>query len=334
MSSKIIPQFEPDFGQEEIDAVTNLLSSGDMLLEHKKTREFERMFAEFVNARYCVTVTSGTQALYVASMTMVENFDQNVVIPDLQGIFIANALIQGHWKPKISDVSENGSLGKINNDFWSFGVHANGRLCPDIHPYEDCCQAIDTHRFGTVSCYSFASTKHLTTLGQGGAICCDRKEIFDMICRIKDHGRTDRQELKPMTDHYDIWGTNFKFTEAQAVFGIEQLKKLPKKLEKLKSNWDMMLNLLNNNDMCYHEDPKWYLDVLVSNPDKLIQYLRKENIIAKRYPKPLHLQPLYQTGGTFPNSLSFYNHGVFLPSSTKVTEKQMQHVCDSINRCN
>jgi len=327
---EIIPQFEPDFEQEEIDAVTDLLSSGDMLLEHKKTREFERKFAEFVNAQYCLTVTSGTQALYISSLTMVDNYRQRIIVPDLQGIFVANALVQANYHPVIFDVSENGSLGKVPDDYWSIGVHANGRLCPEIHPYEDCCQAIDIHRYGTISSYSFASTKHLTTLGQGGAICCDKKEVFDMLVRIKDYGRTDRQDLKMVQDHYEYWGSNFKFTEAQSVFGLEQLKKLPKKLEKLKSNWEMMLDLLKDNDIFYPQQPKWYLDVFVKHPDKLIQHLKKSNIIAKRYPKPLHTQPLYISEGEYPNSTGFYEHGVFLPSSTKVTEHQIHLICDSI----
>jgi len=333
---EVIPQFEPDFGSEEINAVNDLLNKAKngeaFILEHKKTREFEKKFAEFVNAKYCVTVTSGTIALYCASLTMVENLVQKVIVPDMQGIFVANALVQAHFQPVIFDVAENGSLDKIPNDQWSFGVHANGRLCPEIHPYEDCCQAIDVHRYGTTSCYSFASTKHLTTMGQGGAICCDNKEIFDKICRIKDHGRTDRQELKPMSDHYEVWGSNFKFTESQAVFGLEQLKKLPRKLETLRSNWKMIQELVGNFDMFYPQQPKWYFDVFVKEPDKLIERLRKNNIIAKRYPKPLHTQPLYRTDGLFKESNFFSDHGVFLPSSTKLTEEQIHYICDSIKK--
>ena len=61
-----------------------------------------------------------------------------------------------------------------------FVVHSNGRL-GSTQLLEDCAQAISHHTKNSISCYSFASTKHITTSGQGGAICCDDKKMFDIL---------------------------------------------------------------------------------------------------------------------------------------------------------
>ena len=149
-----------------------------------------------------------------------------IFVPDYAGIFVSNACKQSGCKPRLTDVGRNGSLSESNKD--SFVVHSNGRL-GSVHLLEDCAQAISHHTKNCVSCYSFASTKHLTTAGQGGAICCDDEEIFDRLTRLKDLGRNDRQNLKPMSDNFEFWGINSKFTEIQAAFGLAQLEKLPQR---------------------------------------------------------------------------------------------------------
>ena len=63
---KVIPQFVPYWGRDEIDAVSGILENSDYLNEHKTVRSFESSFAEYVGAKYCVAVPSGTTALYCA----------------------------------------------------------------------------------------------------------------------------------------------------------------------------------------------------------------------------------------------------------------------------
>ena len=44
----------------------------------------------------------------------------------------------------------------------------------------------------------------------------------------------------------------------------------------------------------FQDSPQWYIDILVKNPDILIQKLRKHGIQARRFYRPLHQQPLYK----------------------------------------
>ena len=332
---EFIPQFIPYWDNKEREYVLKILES-DYLNEHKTVREFERRFASFVNARFCVTVTSGTTALYLALKSVYqEKIPNEIFVPDYAGIFVSNACKQSGCKPRLTDVGRNGSLSESNKD--SFVVHSNGRL-GSVHLLEDCAQAISHHTKNCVSCYSFASTKHLTTAGQGGAICCDDEEIFDRLTRLKDLGRNDRQNLKPMSDNFEFWGINSKFTEIQAAFGLAQLEKLPQRLSRLKEMSKIYNEELKNCNRVrfFEEESKWYIDILVKEPEKVITALKVNNIQARRFYKPLHMQPLYKStidnANEFKNSIEFYDSGIWLPSTTNLTDEQILYVCEQIKK--
>lgn len=329
---EFIPQFVPYWDDKERELVLKILES-DYLNEHKTVREFEKRFAEFVGARFCVTVTSGTTALYLALKSVYQKHQPHKIrIPDYAGIFVANACVQTGINPILTDVGNNGSLSKGNEEY--FVVHSNGRL-GSVQILEDCAQAISHHTKNCVSCYSFASTKHLTTAGQGGAICCDDEEIFDKLTRLKDLGRNDRQNLKPMSDNFEFWGINSKFTEIQAAFGLAQLEKLPKRLDRLKKIYRIYNEELNNYKgiKFFEEEPKWYIDIQVKNPETTVTVLKKHNIQARRFYRPLHMQPLYsmkKNTNEFKNSTELYNSGLWLPSTTNLDDEQILHICKKI----
>ena len=331
---KFIPQFIPYWDEIEIKAVNKVLHS-DYLNEHKTVRKFEKEFAKFVNASYCITVTSGTMALYLGLKSISQKRLPKMIIPDYAGIFVGNACIQTGISPILHDVSENGSLDDSIKP--RFVVHSNGRL-GSVQVLEDCAQAISHHTKNSISCYSFSSTKHLTTAGQGGAICCDDPDIFDILSRLKDLGRNDRQKLKPMSDYFENWGINSKFTEVQAAFGLAQLKKLPKRLRRLNQMYKILKEELKNvNEVNFLNDaPKWYLDILVPNPEQYIQKLRKHNIQTRRFYRPLHQQPLYKkyskTKTIYKNSNSLYEKGLWLPSTTNLSDKELHYIVDKIKK--
>jgi len=58
----MIPIARPDIGQEEIDAVTEVLQSG-MIAQGKKVKELEDRWAEFVGVKHAIATGNGTLAL-------------------------------------------------------------------------------------------------------------------------------------------------------------------------------------------------------------------------------------------------------------------------------
>ena len=246
---EIIPHFVPYWSRDEIEAVSDVLENSDYLNEHETVRSFEGSFAKYVGAKYCVAVTSGTTALYCAINALNLQKEEAVCIPTHDGIFAFNALIAAGGSPEVCDVDSHGLLDVSSARTQADGhtaimVHANGRISGTASLLEDCAQAIFHHTRDSVSTYSFASTKHITTGGQGGAICCDDSDIFDALTRLKDHGRNDRQLLRPMSDSYDRWGMNFKMTEIQAAFGLAQLRGLDGRMRRFREICSIYRDLL------------------------------------------------------------------------------------------
>lgn len=337
-----IPQFVPYWGKEEADAVSRVLGSG-YLNEHETVRGFEREFAAFVGAKYCVAVTSGTAALYCAACAAFPGEGGRrgaVLVPSHDGIFAFNAAMAAGARPVVCDVDGRGLLsepaGGAGEERQSIVVHANGRISDAVRVVEDCAQAIDHHTPGKISAYSFASTKHLTTGGQGGAVCCDDEGTFDRLARLKDHGRSDRQHLRPMSDNYDRWGMNFKMTEMQAAFGLAQLRTLRGRTRRFSEMYRMYRDLLGGAVAFDDVEPRWYVDVFTPHALHVRESLRAEGIHCRAYPRPLHLQGVakghaYATDpGSFPNAEKRHSVGLYLPSTTNLSDEDIQRIAGEV----
>ena len=347
-----LPQFVPYWSRDEIDAVARVLSESDYLNEHETVRAFEREFARFVGARRCAAVTSGTAALYCASCAAFSGGGgpgpgaaggERVLVPSHDGIFAFNAAKASGARPVVCDVDGRGLLlepAEHNGSprAQSVVVHANGRVSGGVRAVEDCAQAIGHHTRGKISTYSFASTKHITTGGQGGAVCCDDDETFDRIVRIKDHGRSDRQSLKPMSDNYDEWGVNFKLTEMQAAFGLAQLRTLPGRLRRLGEIYRAYRDLLGGAVGFDEDEPRWYVDVFTPHAARIRDDLRAAGIHCRAYPKPLHLQRVAAAhayasfGGAFAGAEERHRTGLYLPSTTNMTDDDVHLVAGAVKK--
>lgn len=330
-NSKQIPLFSPTWGKEEEAAVLKALSEG-YLNEGKYVREFERMFAKFVGANYCVLVPNGALALYLAMQYEAgrQGVWRSCVIPDYYGIFAANAAEMLRMEVKPVDVSFTGSWSKMHDDY-SVCVHANGRLATGVRGVEDCAQAITHHTKRTLSCYSFHPSKLMTCGGIGGAVCCDSERAYVALMAAKDHGRPERAFGQKVSEVHSHWGTNFKMADINAAFGVEQLKKLPKRLERLERNYMLYREILGERvEWLDGGAPSWRVDCLVRDPEATVEHLAKEGIEAKRFYTPLHMQPLYAgPDQLFPNTQYLYEHGLYLPGMME-DEEDIKRVCKTL----
>ena len=323
----MIPQFVPYWGPAETEAVTAILENNGYLNEHQTVRAFEKAFAEMVGARYCAAVTSGTAALYCSIRAV--DMKGEVSVPSHDGIFAHNALIAAGCTPLVVDVNNSGLLDVREGP--RITVHANGRISDSVDVIEDCAQAISHHTNGAVSVYSFASTKHITTAGQGGAVCCDDPDIFDGLVRLKDHGRDDRQSLKPMSDRYDMWGMNFKMTEIQAAFGLAQLDCLAERLDRLHRMWQIYRDVLGD-AASFDSEPGWYADMFTSRAAHVRKTLHDLGVSCRPYPRPLHMQKVAAShvSGAYPNAERRYATGLYLPSTTSMSDDDIRHVASEV----
>ena len=354
----MIRQFEPSFDEEDARAVADVIHSG-YINEHKMTREFERIFAEFVGAKYAVTTTNGTIALFLALKTLNIGYGDKVIMPVYTAIGTASALRLAGATPVFVDVDlQTGNMDFRKLDWYKrdekvkavVPVHMNGRACfveetrevalmNGWHMIEDAAQCLGSHyngkhlgTFGDVGCFSMATTKIITT-GQGGVVVTDRKDLYDKLMALKDQGRVRDVTLSELPDYYPMEGYNFKFTEIQAALGLSQFRKLPERIEHKKHITNLYYELLSDSVFFppkKDEELLWYIDVLL--PKKGQNFLVKKEITAKDielrlFYTPLHKQPQYKTDGSFPCAEEYSSRGVWLPSSSFLKDDDIEYVC-------
>jgi len=359
-----ILQFQPWFGPEERQALTDVIDSG-WIGEHAKTRQFERAFVDLVGSKFGVATTSGGVAIYLALKSLGVKSGDEVVVPDYTMIATANAVRLAGATPVFADVRREDGLIDVSEVMKKITprtrciipVHINGRACQmdalldlakhrSLYVVEDACQAIGSHlagkhlgTFGDAGCFSFHPSKHMTT-GQGGMVVTDNEETYEKLCRLKDYGRFERAKLVELPDYYDTFGFNFRFTDIQAALGLAQLAKLPFRLRRISEIYATYRKELDSSFLLDLRDQPgfvpWYADVLFGEPRinaKLKEKLSSQFGVETRLAyKPLHRQPLYGLSGEFPSADFFSERGLWLPSSTFLTNEEVAFVIDSFNK--
>ena len=355
--SEFIPQMEPWYGDEEKNALMEYLNSGGWMMEFKKTREFEQMICEYTGAKFCSVYPNGTLTLFAILNALGISRGDEVIVPDYTMIATINAVKLAGAKPVVVDINKKSlcmNVGYVKKAVTSktkavIHVSINGRagdlealekFCSgkDIFLIEDAAQSLGSFynnkhlgRFGIAGSFSFSVPKIITT-GQGGAIITDDENVYNRILKIKDFGR-----VSGGVDVHTQMGWNFKFTDIQAVIGIEQMKKLPWRVKRKKEIYSLYEDKLKGVATIefIETDLKnvspWFIEVLVEKREELISYLKENGIGSRPFYPPIHSQKIYSyIKGRFPNCVSITQKGLWLPSSTKLTDDEVSYICEQV----
>jgi len=334
--------------------MTEYLRSGGWLTEYKKTAEFERMIAEYVGSKYCCVVSNGTAALALSLWACGIGPGDEVLVPNFTHIATANAVRMVGATPVLVDIEAETLCmdyscpdEKVTEKAKALIlVSLNGRA-PDMNKVrivcdvwdlvfiEDACQSLGSFQngkhlgtFGDIGVFSFSSPKIITT-GQGGALVTDNEELYDKIRKLKDWGR----EIAGI-DRHDTMGYNFKFTDLQAVIGIEQMKKLNQRVHRKKQiyGWyEEQLRDLVEFIPTSMETAPWFVDIYLDNPSALQEFLKENGVGSRRTYAPIDEQKIYPNG-YYPVSKRYCHRGLWLPSSSLLTDAQIIGICDLIKK--
>jgi len=358
---KQINQMEPWIGEEEKRAMMEYLNSGGWLTEFKKTREFEQMIADYVGSKYASVVSNGTVSLVIALMALGIGRGDEVIVPDYTMIASANAVVLAGAKPVLVDIDRSNlclDLDLVEEAITPktkaiMLVTINGRypamekIVKFAHDHglflvEDAAQSLGSGykgkhlgTFGDVGSFSFSAPKIITT-GQGGALVTDSEELYHKMLKIKDFGRS-----RSGVDYHEIMGFNAKFTDLQAVIGIEQMKKLDWRVKRKKEMYKLYRDLLEDVegiefiDTNLADTSPWFIDILVSGGkevrDKLMSFLDKRGIGTRPFYPAIHSQPPYSwVKGDFKNSEYVSERGLWLPSSSFLSDEDIEYICQNI----
>jgi len=251
------------FGKDEIDAVVKSINKASLLsgytnkfLGGEILQKFEKEFARFHNCKYGISVNSGTSALFVAQLAGGVKNKTKVSVPSLTFTATVSQVIASGGIPEFTDINLKSYC--MDYDFknktkFAIPVHLLGHPCDydmikkmkenEIFVIEDCAQAMGAkHKnkivgsMGDCGIFSFQETKHITTLGEGGIIVTNNEEFAKKCQNIRNHGEYYKND--------STVGFNLRLTDAQAAFGLAQLKRLPNILKSFRKNAEYIIKNL------------------------------------------------------------------------------------------
>jgi CDP-6-deoxy-D-xylo-4-hexulose-3-dehydrase len=182
---------------------------------------------------------------------------------------------------------------------------------------EDCCDALGATyggkpvgTFGDMGTLSFYPAHHIT-MGEGGAVLCNRMIYKTIVASIRDWGRDcycepgkdntckrrfDWQlgDLPKGYDHkytYSYLGYNLKITDMQAAVGLAQLDSLDEFVRQRRENWQYLRGGLKDledililPEATENSEPSWFGLTLTLRPDApfaredLLRYLNDKKV--------------------------------------------------------
>src|SRR5712692_1542776 len=104
MNRKFIPVAEPSITEKEVKYVSDAVKSGWVSSLGHYINEFEKRFAEYVGVKYALTTTSATTALHLVLVSLGIKGGDEVIVPDLTFIAVANAVTYTGAKPVFVDI--------------------------------------------------------------------------------------------------------------------------------------------------------------------------------------------------------------------------------------
>jgi dTDP-4-amino-4,6-dideoxygalactose transaminase len=251
-----VPLADVPVGDDLVEEVLEVVRSGWWSMG-PRVEEFEQAFVEFTAARHATAVANGTAALHLALLAAGCGPGDEVVVPSLNFVAAANAIVHTGASPVFCDIAGRRDL---NLDPADVEVALTGRTKAVLvlhyggHPcdmdavlalaeqhglvvIEDSAHAPGaTYRgracgtLGAIGCFSFFSNKNLP-VGEGGMIVTNDHELAGRLRLLRSHGMTtltwDRHRGHASSYDVVLPGFNYRFDEVRAVIGLAQLRRLP-----------------------------------------------------------------------------------------------------------
>ncbi len=214
----------------------------------------------------------------------------------------------------------------------------------DLTVIEDSCEAIGAEykkrpagTLGDYGVFAFYPNKQITT-GEGAIIVTDDDEAADIMCALRNQGRSPGDTWLQHT----YLGYNYRIDEMSAALGRVQMSRLDELLTKREqvANWYQE----RLDEIPGVETPKvipdttrmsWFVYVIRLAPGidrfRVAEGLKERGIPSRPYFIPIHLQPYMverfgYKEGDFPITEDLGRRGLAIPFSGVMTEEQVEIV--------
>ncbi|MBT4792931.1 MAG: DegT/DnrJ/EryC1/StrS family aminotransferase [Halobacteriovoraceae bacterium] len=347
--------------KDEMDsAFTEVMHSG-WYLQGNSLSAFEAEFAEFCEAKYCVGVGNGLDALTLSLRAMGIGAGDEVIVP--ANTYIASWLAVTYAGATPVPVEACNTTLNIDPTKIEKAITSKTKAIMPVHLYglpaqmdevnfiakkynlrviEDAAQAhgatYKEKKAGSLSDiagFSFYPGKNLGAFGDGGAIVTNDKELADTVRSLGNYGSVKKYENK-------YKGVNSRLDEMQAAYLRVKLKHLTEWNSRREKIANYYLESLKDLELILPCTPEWatsswhLFPVRSNNRQQVLDKLQKAKIGALiHYPIPPHLQEAYKElnlkAGDFKISENIADEILSLPIGPHLTMEEAKRVVEVLH---
>ena len=346
----------------EIDAAIQNIITNSAFVGGDEVRRFEKEFAEYCEAKACVGVGNGTDALYLTLRALGIGEGDEVITVAHTFIATSEAISMTGATPVFIDILDDTMLmdpaliepAITPKTKAIVPVHLYGQSCDmdaimeiarkhGLKVVEDAAQAHGARwrgqrvgSIGDAATFSFYPGKNLGAFGDAGAVVSQDEALIEQIRMLANHGRLEKYTHK-------MEGVNSRLDGLQAAILRVKLRYLDEWNNKRRAHADFYLDSLSASEFRSqavnpNAEPVWHLFVLrLADRETLQKRLKDEGIATGiHYPVPLHVQPAYQDRqiplGSLPVTETAANQVVSLPMYPELSEAQLELIVSAMTR--
>jgi CDP-4-dehydro-6-deoxyglucose reductase, E1 len=375
MSKKIwyAPNGFEAYGDEEIEAVNRCLREGWLAGNGKYTTQFENEVAMYFGKKFGLFVNSGSSACLLALASLNLPVGSEVITPACTFSTTVAPIIQLGYSPVFCDVESNTYVASAESVISKITPRTRAIMLPnligntpdwklirkmlddtsrtDIYLIEDSADTLVYTPETDISTTSFYASHVITACGSGGMVMFNEPKYLKRATMFRDWGRIgDNTELVVERFNHSVdeikydykflyacLGYNFKSSEVNAVFGLEQMKKLPKFVSIRRQNVERYLtNLQGVKEIVLPSDTKnsnWLaFPIQVEDRLSLVNYLEDRNVQTRViFSGNITRHPAYREYlQVFPNADTIMRNGILLGCHHGMTLEDVDTVCGLI----
>lgn len=349
---KLNQPFETQF----LDKTKEFLDKGWYILGNE-VKQFEQNFAQYSNAKHCIGVGNGLDALVLILKAYIQlgNLQKGdeIIVPANTYIASILAILQADLVPVF--VEPNIETYNINPDFIEEKITSKTKAILLVHLYgqladmdkiielgyqhnlliiEDAAQAHGlTFKGSHTRGFSFYPGKNLGALGDAGAITTNDDKLAEILFSLRNYGSSTKYNC-------DYIGVNSRLDELQAAFlsiklphlnaENETRQKVAKRYLSEIKNEKIILPTCNNfNNHVFH-----LFVIRTENRDKLQEYLKNAGIeTVIHYPIPPHKQKALQEYNhlSLPITEKIHDEVLSLPMSSVLSDDEISQIISTLN---
>ena len=371
--------------------VIQFLKDNPRLTNGPKVKQFESAWSKWLGVKYSLFVNSGSAA-NLASISYLKTIyeDGEIIVPTITWVSDVLSVFYNNFRPVFVDINiknlainedliEKAINKKTRAIFLTHVLGLNGlsdKIIQIAKKYkliliEDVCEshgALFKNKklgtYGNISNFSFYFAHHMSTI-EGGMICTNNRDIYETIRMIRGHGllreSTDSILKKKTSQNYPKLNSEFLFmypgynlrsTEINAIYGLNQIKRLDFNNMIRKKNFSFFLNYLDQEKYYTKFDLTGscnYAFIILFNKKyqnlkfriKFEKILRKNNIEFRRglsgggnqtlQPYKKYFKNKIKIVGKLPVTNIVHNYGYYIGNYPTLKIKKIEKICDILN---